>query len=152
MSTAKIGFRLGGIDFTGEGDEKWVASQLDKVLEKAPSLMELVPASPSEQNDLPQSGGKGGNGNFTVTLAKFLQDHKAGGNQVRRFLATAEWLTKRGNANLATREISKALREAHQPRLSNPADCLNKNVSKGFCEKDGSHFFVTPEGRKSLGN
>ena len=36
-------------------------------------------------------------------------------------------------------------------KLSNPSDSLNSNVGKGYCEKDGKHFFVTPEGRQSLG-
>jgi hypothetical protein len=37
-----------------------------------------------------------------------------------------------------------------QKRLANPADCLNKNVSKGFCEKNDGGFYITPEGLKKL--
>jgi hypothetical protein len=149
--SAKIEFKLGGIDFSGEGEEKWVASQLDKILERAPEL--LTNASAPADEDLKQDAGGGGAppGEQNVTLAKFLQQKTAGSSQVRRFLATAEWLTIRGNKRPTTSDVSKALKDNHQNRLANPADCLNKNVSKGYCEKDGKKFFVTPEGRKSLG-
>ena len=43
MATAKIEFTLGGITFSGEGEETWVSDQLDKILEKAPSLINIAP-------------------------------------------------------------------------------------------------------------
>lgn len=38
MVDAKIQFKLGAIEFTGEGEKDWIAQQLDKILEKAPIL------------------------------------------------------------------------------------------------------------------
>jgi hypothetical protein len=54
---------------------------------------------------------------------------------------------------LTTSSVVKALSANNQPRLGNPADTLNQNVKKGFCEKrkDGTSFFITPEGLHSLG-
>jgi len=153
MGSGKIEFKLGGIDFCGEGEEKWVASQLDKVLDRASELLAIAPAPPAASN-----GGSNGEqdpppaqGDANVSLAKFLDQKNAAKKQVERFLATAEWLSIRGTAKMSTGDVTKALKDNHQPRLANPSDCLSKNVSKGYCEKDGRKFFVTPEGRKSLG-
>jgi len=69
---------------------------------------------------------------------------------VKRFLATADWIRLRGESELTTSKVSKALLDNHQKRLGNPADCLNQNVRKGHCEKKGDGFFITPEGFKEL--
>lgn len=151
MAIAKIEIKLGAIDFKGEGEEQWIEGQLDKILQHAPALLKLGNASQDHTNKVGGSGG-GGGGNLDseITLAKFLSEKSAGGNQVKRFLATAVWLHSRGNKKPTTGDVTKALRENHQLRLSNPADCLNKNVSKGHCENDGRQFFVTPDGFKEL--
>ncbi len=88
---------------------------------------------------------------FTKSLASYIREKGADGNQTQRFLVTADWLRRRGQA-LSSGAVAKALTDNQQSRVSNPADCLNKNVGKGFCEKtkDGS-FFITPEGLKELG-
>ena len=150
MTVAKIRFRLGQIQFFGEGDEKWVGVQLDKILEKATALQRNGDANDedtSKRNGQEQAKPPAN----STTLASFLQQKNATSNQVKRFLATAEWLTSRGSAKVSTSDVTKALKANHQGRLSNPAHCLNKNVAKGYCEKDGKQFFVTPEGRSSLG-
>jgi hypothetical protein len=61
-------------------------------------------------------------------------------------------LRRRGAQKLTSALISKALTDNHQKRLANTADCLNKNVSKGFCEKANGGFYITPEGLKKLGH
>ena len=38
MSEGKIEITIGDISFVGEGEQNWVAEQLDKILEKAPEL------------------------------------------------------------------------------------------------------------------
>lgn len=85
------------------------------------------------------------------SLASHIKAKKAEKNQVLRFLATAQWLTSREDAPLTSAAVARALSDHNQKRLANPADCLNKNVAKGFCEKrkDGS-FFITPEGLEAL--
>jgi hypothetical protein len=148
MATAKIDIKIGRVSFAGEGDDKWIAAQLDKILEKAGS----VPATPEDDQDVDGNGDGGGAGDAKSagTLAKFLEKHKATSNHARRFLATAEWLTLKGAKKHSTKTVVKALKDSHQSRLTNPAICLARNISRGLCEKDGSEFFVTPEGRASL--
>ena len=70
--------------------------------------------------------------------------------QLKKFLATAVWLSAKSDGLLTTSDVTQALRESHQKRLSNASDCLSKNVAKGFCQKDGRGFFVTPEGKKDI--
>lgn len=87
---------------------------------------------------------------ISISLASYLKAKGAQAKQVRRFLATAAWLTGRGAKELTSGLIAKTLQEHQQSRLANPADCLNKNVSKGHCEKTKSGFFITPEGWAEL--
>ena len=149
MSDAKIEFKLGAITFAGEGEPKWLAEQLSIILDQAPNLLQIAPAQVTHTIDVPQEANT--QEQQTTTLANFLKSSNVGKNQNRRFLATAAWLRSRGNDKPTTAEVSKALKENHQPKLSNPSHCLNQNVQKGFCEKDGKHFFVTPEGLNEIG-
>ena len=83
-------------------------------------------------------------------MATFLKEKGATTKQVLKFLATAVWIESKGKQRLSTGDITKALKDSNQSKLGNPAECLNQNVKKGFCEKDGSEFFVTTEGKDSL--
>ena len=93
----------------------------------------------------PQGAGK------NISLAAFIKAKKGEKNQITRFLATASWLSGRSADPITASAVAKALSDNHQKRLANPADALNKNVSKGHAEKrkDGS-FFITPEGLEAL--
>lgn len=149
MADAKIQFKLGAIEFTGEGEKDWIAQQLDKILEKAPNLVALVPAKAAGEGGGhkpmgtdPQIAGK--------TLPVFLREKNATSNQVKKFLATAIWLEAKGKQRMTTSDVTKALKDSNQTRLGNPSDKLNQNVTKGYCEKDGNEFYVTEEGKNSL--
>jgi len=149
MADAKIQITVGAITFSGEGAQDWVEKQLDKVLRLAPDLLKLAPDTPGESKENPAKPPRSSDG--SGTLASFLTRKTATTNQVKKFLATAEWLHIKGQKKLATNDVTKALSDSHQKKLTNPAQCLNSNVTKGHCEKDGSSFFVTPEGRTFLG-
>ena len=43
MTTGKISFNIGSIQFTSEGEEKWVSEQLDKVLTQMPEILKIAP-------------------------------------------------------------------------------------------------------------
>jgi len=154
MPEAKIEFTVAGISFTGEGDKDWVATQLDKILNKAPELLAIAPGqqtpvitSPSLQPHTPMQPDE------TIaqkTLPSFLAEKGATKSQLKKFLATAVWLEAKGKTRLTTGDVTRALKESNQSRLSNAADCLNKNVKKGYCEKDGKDFFIIGEGKDSL--
>jgi len=152
MAQAKIQFKLGTIEFSGEGEEAWLTTQLDKLIEQAPALLGLArpiagqgaAADNANQQGEPISVGKG------VALATFLKSKTIGNNQVKRFLATAIWLDVQGNKEPKTGDVTKALSDSRQSKLNNPADCLNQNVKKGFCQKQGKAFYVTPDGFESI--
>jgi hypothetical protein len=153
MADAKIDIKIGAVSFAAEGSEKWLSGELDKVLAKAPELAAIAPAEPA-------GDGGGGDGTHVKhgkkgklgTLAQFLKDKSATDNQVKKFLATAVWLhDTTGKDRISTKEVTLALKTAHQTKLTNPANCLNQNVSKGHAEKDGGSFFVTDPGRTSVG-
>jgi hypothetical protein len=151
MSDSKINIKIGHVEFSGEGDQDWLASQLDKILEKIPELLkiELAASEPLKPNGrgrkvIPK-GGKGS------TLATWLKDKSATGNQTKKFLATAAYLQANGTERVTTSEVTDSLKSNNQGKLTNASDCLNQNVGKGYCEKDGKSFYVTPEGFKELG-
>ena len=146
MSEAKIQIKIGSIEFSGEGNQKWVESQLDKILSKAGDLLKLAPSSDGKGHkpiDVdPSIGNK--------ALGTYLKEKSATTNQIKKFLATAVWLESKGKNRLKTNDVTKALRDSNQKKLTNATQCLNNNLEKGFCEKDGSEFYVTDEGKSSL--
>ena len=148
MSQVKIQIKIGDVEFSGEGEQGWVSTQLERILKAAPGIVGAKPSSPPS----PASGHNDGQSSAagSQTLASFLREKNASTNQVRKFLATAVWLHARGKKRLSTADVTRALKDSNQTRLENPADCLNKNVAKGHCEKDGKDFFVTSEGSASL--
>jgi hypothetical protein len=149
MSDVKIQIKVGDVEFSGEGEQAWVATQLERILKAAPTIVAAKPRTQRAESDHPPGGGPESPA-ASQTLASFLRDKSAATNQVKKFLATAVWLHARGKRRLTTADVSRALKDSSQTRLGNPADCLNKNVAKGHCEKDGKDFFVTTEGEASL--
>jgi hypothetical protein len=150
MTAAKVTITFGSLSFSGEGEENWLTSQLDKVLEKAETLAASGAGRASAHARAEDEARVGGGDTDVGILASFLTRTQASTNQVRRFLATAEWLHRKGTKQLKTRDVTKALQDNHQKRLGNPADCLARLVGKGHADKIGSEFYVTDEGRASL--
>ena len=152
MAEGKIDINIGAIHFSGQGDQEWVGKQLDKIIAQAETLANLAPPTGHEESsdEDEHTPMKANPAIAKMTLPAFLSSKGATRNQVKKFLATSTWLEAKGATRLSTSEIPKALKEANQTKLANPSDCLNKNVSKGHCEKDGKQFFVTEEGKRSL--
>jgi hypothetical protein len=146
----RIEIKIGNLSFSAEGDQDWLSEQLGKV------MLAATPAIAAEKsNDAPATGKAGlaaPSASSVGSLASYLKATGGESKQVQRFLATAGWLFRRGITNLTTAVVAAALAEHHQKRLSNPADCLNQNVSKGYCEKQKDSFFITPEGWNALGD
>lgn len=141
---AKIEFKLGTIEFSGEGDKDWVAKQLDKILENAPKLLSIVREAKEFSPMSPDPGIS------KKPLAAFLKEKSADKSQTKKFLATAVWLEAKGKSKLSTAEVTRALRDYKQGKLSNATTFLSDNISKGFCEKDGKEFYVTQLGKDSI--
>jgi hypothetical protein len=151
MGDARIEVKVGAFSFSGEGTEKWLSGELEKLLVKIPELVDVAPGSGSD-DDAGVGGGGAKKKAKPGTLSAFLREKNATGNQVKKFLATAVWLhDSTGSDRITTAEVRKALKTGNQGKLTNPAGCLNQNVGKGHAEKDGGSFFVTEPGRTSLG-
>jgi hypothetical protein len=150
MADSKISFSFGNLTFSGEGEEKWLGAQLEKIISAAKDFG-ITNATKTPTDKFLDADESWEAGDFKETLAAYLRDKKAENNQNRRFLVTADWLRRKGKTPLTASAVSKALKDNQQKRLGNPADCLNKNVGKGFCEKTGNGFFITPDGLQSIG-
>ena len=143
----KIELTIGSLRFAGEGDQDWLDQQVSRLIERIDqseiysSVHEVSPMPEPEQDEIVSN----------ESLPSYLRDKGAETVQVQKFLATAGWLDRRGEKSLTTGAVAKALKDSHQKRLGNPADCLNQNIGKGFCEKNGNWFFITTEGRRHLG-
>jgi hypothetical protein len=84
-------------------------------------------------------------------LSQFIADKKSTTNQVRKFLATAVFLSRSNSVSkLSTSMISRALKSYGMEKLQNASDCLNKNEKKGYCIKDGKEFIITENGYLSI--
>lgn len=156
VADSQIEIKVGSISFSGEGNGDWLSKQLDKVLAKIPELVAIAPQL-NRENDNGSSSTRNVDGGEQTgvasgTLAAYLKSTGSTTSQVRKFLATAAWLHDSEKKNrLTTKEVSTALNGHNQGKLRNPADCLFQNVHKGHCVKDGKEFYVTPDGRASLG-
>jgi hypothetical protein len=147
VAQAKIEIKIGGLTFSGDGDAAWLEKQLDKLLqfaERANVAQDAGDTDAETPRKVTKATDRG-------TLSAFLKSHTATGNQVRKFLATATWLTLGGKSRLTTSQVTEVLSSNHQGKLGNPSDCLNKNVSQGYCEKDRKEFYVTAEGSAKIG-
>lgn len=153
MCISKIEVKIGEFSFSGEGNEEWLSGQLDKILDKAETIIALAPA-PNTAPPQPSHQPADFSGNATIaskSLANFLKEKNATTIQTAKFLATAAWLEAKGRKRLTTSDVSLALKEASQTRLNNASQNLDQNIKKGYCEKDGNQFFVTQEGKEMLG-
>lgn len=153
MNKAKIEIKVGIVEFTGEGEQDWLSKQLDKVLEKVPELLKIELATPvaeletiTTETSSTNTNSSPENGPVPTNIVTFLREKNATSNQVNKFLVTAVYLQLNGKTRITTSEVAQNLKSSNQSKLANASDALNKNVGKGYCEKDGSQFFVTQEG------
>src|SRR5690349_19734706 len=89
MSELKIHIKVGIVEFSGEGNQGWLSTQLDKILAKVPELVKIelttaAGASDTNKNGNPKSDQKT---NKTSNLASYLKEKNATSNQVKKFLA-----------------------------------------------------------------
>ena len=147
MTTAKVDIKIGALSFAGEGDKEWLAKQLDKLIQHAPALLTVAPDSNGDNGDgqphQRTGGGKAG------TLAAFIRTKNVSGDQ-DKFLATSAWLHLKGTTRLTPSAVNKVMDENDQGKVTNPALVLKRLVKKGYCERSGTQFYVSEEGKKSL--
>lgn len=164
----RLRVKLGAAEIEYEGGTQFLKDQImpavDKILEMVYARVDLQRLRPALQLEAVHPLEKGNDGQPSHTpnspgpstptkssLSSYLKATGDTSKQVQRFLATAGWLHRRGQKELSPSLIAKTLKENHQKKLANPADCLNKNVTKGYCEKTDDGFFITPDGWETLG-
>lgn len=140
---ARIRIKIGTIEIDYEGNEAYLNSDLFELIDKILEAKEKLPQYSEMEDHMEDQGVVG-------TLVSYL--NSVNGNQThnRRFLATANWLHMKGANNVKTNDVTTALKDNHQSIPSNPSDCLSQNISKGYCEKQGEGFYVTPDGKAEL--
>src|SRR5271169_3866171 len=83
MADAKIEIKVGAFSLTGEGTEKWLSGELEKLLAKIPELVEVAPADDGDDNAETGGGGKAKKRGKVGTLSAFLKEKNATSNQVK---------------------------------------------------------------------
>lgn len=139
----KVRIKIGDIEVEYEGPEDFLDKKLLDLINK---LLKIAEQAPVTLYAKPQ-----GTREAIVPLASFIEKKSVKNPQWKRFLATSEWLHLKDLKRIEVKDVTKALRDNNQIRIGNPSDCLGINISKGYCERDGSKFYVTQEGRKFLG-
>ena len=164
MANGRLEFKIGNVEFVGEGDQVWVTEQLDKMLERLPDLLnqskkntpvtttikvpeEVIPPHPTDLFSTPKPTIKRV---IPENLSTFLRSKDCVDKQRRKFLGTAVWLQENGKQRIKTKEVTDALRAARQVKITNPSHQLNQNIAQGFCQKEGNGFYVTPQGVENI--
>jgi hypothetical protein len=156
MTEGKLEIKVGNVSFSGEGQDEWLSKQLDKVLARLPELAAIQ----DRDDDSSEGAALEGSNHKAATqksgqrpsLAVFLKDRKANtGNQQRKFLATAAWLQKGGANRVSTSDVTKALSDNNQGKLTNAAQCLINLAKPGWVVREGKQFYVSEEGYAELG-
>ena len=161
MANGRLEFKIGKIEFVGEGEQDWVTEQLEKMLERIPGLTKQNNAislnTESAKSVNPLESGQTTT-NYTPSqpttspkaisenLSTFLRKKDCVDKQRRKFLGAAVWLQLKGKSIIKTKEVTDELKIARQIKITNPSHQLNQNISQGFCQKEGNGFYVTPEG------
>jgi len=150
MTQTKIEISIGGLSFKGEADADWLERQLEKLLEfaKSANVAGTKENAPNTRADI--SSDLGTNVATDEPLGTFLKRQNEE-TEAHRFLATAAWLQKQGKSLLKTRDVTDALLENKQDKLSNASRCLSVNIRHGYCAKNGKSFYVTPAGFRKVG-
>jgi hypothetical protein len=161
MANGRLEFKIGNIEFIGEGEQEWVTQQLEKMLKRVPDLQKegaqkIVKPQPKTDTShlvLPStlegdlfSAPKVTPRVIPENLSTFLRNKDCIDKQRRKFLGSAVWLQQNGKQLIKTKEVTDALRAARQVKITNPSHQLNQNISQGFCQKEGNGFYVTPQG------
>ena len=141
-----IRVEFGGVTVTFKGSENFMERELPKlVTDLANRVAGISDAAP------PAASAGGQDQEAAIGLPEFIR-RQSEETQVRRFLAAAAWLQANQTQHLTSGSVVKALQEFRQTGVGNASDCLNANITKGFCERrKDKTFFVTPAGLNEVG-
>lgn len=132
------------------GDEQFAKESLCSLVAEIKGIIqsEEETKNPDESNERKPNGKL----NLPTFMEKLEEQAERNSRGYRKFLMTAAWLHLNGKNPLKTSDVSSALRENQFNSLSNPSDCLTKNINYGHCERtENNMFIVTRNGFQDLG-
>ncbi|MFN8251578.1 MAG: hypothetical protein U0V75_06815 [Ferruginibacter sp.] len=116
MSDSKIQVKVGIVEFSGEGNQDWLAKQLDKILDKVPELLKIeVGDSANQTNQNNNNSGSNSGGGHSISGLSVLNiagklENKSGSDLV---IIAAAFLHFIENKPTFTRDdISSAMKKA----------------------------------------
>ena len=121
MANVKIKISIGIIQFSGEGEEKWIEAQLDKIIDKVPDLIKL---SPVDNTKYPAAGESHNPELLKLTTGSIASKLKC---------RTGTDLAKAASAKLTlVDEKSKFSREELRAEMQSASAFYNKNHNKNL--------------------
>lgn len=145
----KIKISCGGFNVKYEGDEQFAKESLCSLISE---LKETIQTE-DEVSRLSETYESKPDG--TMRLPSFLEEMASRSDrnslEYRKFLVVAAWLHLNKRNTLQTSDVASALRDSKINKLSNPSDCLTKNIKNGHCERlENNRFIVTQKGFQDL--
>lgn len=110
MSESKIQVKVGIVEFSGEGDPEWLASQLDKILEKIPELLKIEVSSTARSNGSGANNGTGSISGLSVTNIAGKLNSKSGADLIIAAAAYLHFIEKK--EAFSRDEISQTMKKA----------------------------------------
>lgn len=149
MIDSKIQVKVGIVEFSGEGNQDWLAQQLDKILEKVPELLKIEVASTVNSHfDDSQSYSKNGNGNgvavSNLSILNIAGKISAKTGSDLAIVAAAYLHFVLGKTTFSRDDISTNMKSAtgifKQTFIKNLTSTLSRLEKGGYFLKAGSNY------------
>jgi hypothetical protein len=149
MSESKIQVKVGIVEFSGEGEQEWLAKQLDKILEKVPELLKIE-VSGSGRPTGNTDNNHNGNGTTTISGLSVLNiagklSNKSGSDLA--IIAAAYLHFVEGKTSFSRDDISSAMKKAtgiyKDSYMSNLTSYLTQLEKSSIFLKNGSSYSLS---------
>jgi hypothetical protein len=148
MSDSKIQVKVGIVEFSGEGEQEWLAAQLDKILEKVPELLKIEMAMPGNIGSNGQNGGghgsasSGGVKNLSVLNITGKLGTKSGGDLVTAAGAYLHFIENKQafSRDEITQTMKKAVGIYKDSMSANLTTTLAQLEKNGTLTKSGNSY------------
>lgn len=135
MSDSKIHVKVGIVEFSGEGNQEWLASQLDKILEKVPELLKIEVGTNNTRTEKELGTGQSAHlSNLSVLNITGKLNSKSGGDLA---IAAAAYLHfVEGKTSFTRDDISSNMKKA--TGIYKDSFFANLTTTLAGLEKNGS--------------
>lgn len=156
MSDSKIQIKIGIVEFSGEGNQDWLAAQFDKILAKMPELVKIEMAAPNgsdEQSPNPKANPSTGTINLSMTNIAAKLNCKSGQDLTTAAAAYLKFVQSK--PTFTRDEILEAMKKAtgyyktsYRSNLTNIIGALVKNET--LLESSTNNFSLQVNKEKEL--